>query len=481
MITILLLAIGISACKDVYESTGPLFHDEWVALLQSTATYKDNTKIVMLFVVKYLIENLILAITALVLFHFMTQYTISIYKYSFKPTYRFLSFVYLISFIFMAKPLYKPPVVTSSKFLYENSVLPSLDEIEFPEKKKNLIFISLEAYETMYFSKEHGGIYETSKSPNLESFAFSNNSIFFSNLNGDKVGGVNVIPRTKFTTAAQFAMACGYAFLTEPPRSGLTNNEPYFPKFKCLWDILKEVGYNTTVTYGTTPNDWGIGDLYYSHGINKLWSKYDVLPNSNDIYALDRDITPFFMKALTEMSQSKDPFFASFLTLDTHEPGFKCQDCIYEENSMITVVKCSDKRISNLLKWMEQQSWYNNTVIALFGDHIVRGNGYPELAERHNFSRRPFNMIINSGMRSNYTRNREFTSMDIYPTLLTAIGTKVKKNQLGMGIDLFSGLPTLVEKYGIKKFIKECEGTKIFYNHIIHGIEDDGIRVKGFF
>ncbi|EAY03651.1 hypothetical protein TVAG_145200 [Trichomonas vaginalis G3] len=381
--------------------------------------------------------------------------------------------------ISLAIPLYKPNTLTSSEFLRENSVIPDMKVIEFPEKKKNLIFIGLEAFETMYFSKEHGGVFDVPLAPNLERIAFQNNSIFFSNLDGDKVGGVNVIPRTRFTTAAYFAMQCGYAFLSDPTPTGNVYSEQYFPKFKCIGDILKEARYNITVSYGTHPHDFGIGDLFNSHSLIQVWWRNDIDPNKKGIYVFDRKTIPFFKNVLTEMGQSKTPFFASVITTDTHEPGFVCPDCPPGESDLFSTVKCSDKRIADLLEWCKKQSWYNNTVIVLFGDHIVRGNGNPEIAEKHRFSRRPFNLIINSGLENKNNRKREFTSMDVYPTVISAIGAKLKTEQLGMGVNLFSGEQTLVEKFGLEKFIKECEGTRIFYNHVLLRKEDD-IRVLGF-
>ena len=42
----------------------------------------------------------------------------------------------------------------------------------------------------------------------------------------------------------------------------------------------------------------------------------------------------------------------------------------------------------------------------------------------------------------------EFSDMDMYPTTLAAMGFNIEGNKLALGTNLFSELPTIIEKYG---------------------------------
>ena len=63
------------------------------------------------------------------------------------------------------------------------------------------------------------------------------------------------------------------------------------------------------------------------------------------------------------------------------------------------------------------------------------------------------------------THNREFSTMDMFPTTLAALGVQIDGNRLGLGTNLFSGQKTLPEKLGrgyinqeLKKNDKEYNG-----------------------
>ena len=45
-------------------------------------------------------------------------------------------------------------------------------------------------------------------------------------------------------------------------------------------------------------------------------------------------------------------------------------------------------------------------------------------------------------------KNRVFTSLDIFPTTLAAMGFEIEGDRLGLGTNLFSSRPTLCEEYG---------------------------------
>lgn len=63
--------------------------------------------------------------------------------------------------------------------------------------------------------------------------------------------------------------------------------------------------------------------------------------------------------------------------------------------------------------------------------------------------RRIYNCVINPapGLEPP-SLDRKLTDVDLFPTTLRAIGAEWDGSRLGVGVDLFSGDPTLVEQLG---------------------------------
>ena len=51
----------------------------------------------------------------------------------------------------------------------------------------------------------------------------------------------------------------------------------------------------------------------------------------------------------------------------------------------------------------------------------------------------------------------------MFPTTLAAIGCEIEGERLGLGTNLFSGKPTLVEEMGIEAFDAEMTKTSDYY------------------
>ena len=49
--------------------------------------------------------------------------------------------------------------------------------------------------------------------------------------------------------------------------------------------------------------------------------------------------------------------------------------------------------------------------------------------------RRTYNTIINSAITSDNTKNRKFSTLDLFPTTLAALGVKIDGNKLGLGVN----------------------------------------------
>ena len=66
-----------------------------------------------------------------------------------------------------------------------------------------------------------------------------------------------------------------------------------------------------------------------------------------------------------------------------------------------------------------------------------------------NFDRRIWNVFIHPQKTAKKSKNREFSTLDLFPSILSALGFSLPKGGLGLGRDLFGDKKTLVEKYGL--------------------------------
>ena len=64
-----------------------------------------------------------------------------------------------------------------------------------------------------------------------------------------------------------------------------------------------------------------------------------------------------------------------------------------------------------------------------------------------------YNCFINASFDSQpRTVNRDATSMDMFPTILSSMGYSIDGDRLGLGTNLFSKRKTLAEKFGYDDF-----------------------------
>ena len=84
----------------------------------------------------------------------------------------------------------------------------------------------------------------------------------------------------------------------------------------------------------------------------------------------------------------------------------------------------------------------------------------------NNYKRTVYNTIINADCtyKENVTENRDFSTMDMFPTTLAALGVEIDGNKLGLGTNLFSGEETLREELGANYINKELKRNDKMYN-----------------
>lgn len=343
--------------------------------------------------------------------------------------------------------------------IYEDHyVSPEEVKIEANGKPKNVIWLYLESMETAAASKAEGGLQENSLIPRLTDLARSN--LFFSDQTGENVGGFYSPIGTGWTIAALLASNSGVPFSFELGEDG-NNDMIYHRKFASglttFGDILESKGYRQEFLCGSDVRFAGRDLFYTQHGNFTIYDLYTarttgaVAPDYNDGWWGFEDYILYEIAKtdILKLAESGDPFNFTFLTVDTHHSyGHTCPLC---ENAtgtrMERVISCADRQAAEFVEWCSEQDFFDDTLIVLIGDHPRMDKGLADQKKE----RRPsvYNCFINpAATPTRSTEGRICTTLDLFPTVLAAMGFEIEGNRLGLGVNLFSDLPTLAEEYG---------------------------------
>lgn len=327
--------------------------------------------------------------------------------------------------------------VVSSELYNEHYVDPSLVSIKNPEKK-NLIFIMLESME------ENAMRY----TPELQKIKKEN--ISFS------PGGESIATQT-WTIGSQIAKYCGIP-LKFPVYDSI---KTFLPNAFCMQDLLEKKGYNQLFVQGTDKKFASLEYFFETHSNVKMhdYSYYTANKKAETVvggWGLD-DFTLFELMRediIQLYKQKEKPFAIYAMTMDTHWPsGSVSEKCVSDDDyrkkdkreKYRKVLSCASQNVDNFLTWAKGQEWYDNTVIVIQGDHVQ-----PKLSHLLDIDSLEhlywYNVFIN--VRKPPALERNFSSFDVYPTIMEAMGLEIEGHKLGLGTSLFSTEKTLLEILG---------------------------------
>lgn len=361
----------------------------------------------------------------------------------------------------------------SSDFIQLHYVDPSTTEITFPEQKRNLITIYLESMEVTYADKESGGGMDINYIPELTSLAN-----MYENFSGDPQildGGIS-LPSTTWTMAGLFASTSGLPLFISSVGNNMDTQSSFFGNTTVLGDVLANNGYKNYFACGSDGSFGGRSLYFESHGNYEI---HDITYNKDtgrldpDYYVWwgfeDSKLIDYAKEDLTNIASSDEPFNYTMLTVDTHfEDGYVCEDCedLYDGNQYGNVIRCSSKKITEFISWIQEQPWYVNTTIVLTGDHPTMDSDFCNDVDS-NYQRKVYVNYINAApVENNSTGYREYSTFDTFPTTVAALGATIEGNRLGLGTNLYSGLPTYLEEYGKDAMVAELNKPSEFMEEL---------------
>lgn len=342
---------------------------------------------------------------------------------------------------------------TYSTFIDEHYVNPSDVTLTFPEEKRNLIHIYLESMETTYSDTKNGGAFTENVIPELTKLSHTYED--FSGTDTTLNGGISLYGST-WTMGALFAQTSGLPLSLPIDGNAMSGQSTFLPNLTTEGDILANAGYNQAFLIGSDATFGGRKLYFTEHGNYQIWD-YNYFIEQGDIpedyYVFwgfeDNYLIEFAKEKLTWLSQQEEPFNLTMLTVDTHfEDGYLCSDCemYYEDDQYANVMRCSSKKVAELISWIQEQDFYDNTTIVLTGDHPTMDsdfcNNVPD-----DYQRKVITTYINAPIRTESQVYRTYSTFDIFPTTIASLGIKIEGDRLGLGTNLFSDTATLCEDY----------------------------------
>lgn len=349
-------------------------------------------------------------------------------------------------------------------------------DITFPDKKQNLIFIYMESMETTNASINNGGAQKVSYIPNLENYALKYDN--FSS--GEKLGGFVPVSGTTYTLAGMISQNSGVNF--KLPINIMDKNIVKMNGVYALGDVLVDNGYKNYLMMGSQAIFASRDKYFKNHGNYEIFDytyaiNNELIPKDYLVWwgYEDNKLFEFAKNKLKDISKEEQPFNLTLLTADTHfTDGYLDSECDTPfDKKYANVMHCSDKMINNFITWVMDQDFYKNTTIVLVGDHLTMQSSFYDDIDK-NYTRSVYNVFINSRVKSDTTKNRMFSSMDIYPTTLASLGVKIDGDRLGLGTNMYSNKKTLMEELGYKYVSNELKKRSSFYdNYIYKGKSND--------
>ena len=363
--------------------------------------------------------------------------------------------------------------MSGSHFIEDQYADPNNVEVTFPEKKRNLIYIYLESMENTFADAESGGSFPDNLIPNLTDISMANEN--FSGGSNKLNGGIS-LPGTTWTMGAIFAETSGLPLKISVGTNGMSSMDSFFPKIRTIGDILEDEGYNQTFLLGSDASFGGRRLYFTEHGnyefLDYKWAKEaGKIPDDYKVFwgYEDEKLFEYAKESLLKKASSSEPFNFTILTVDTHfEDGYVCELCQneYPDNQYASVFRCSDRQVSEFIKWCEEQDFYENTTIVVSGDHPTMDSDFCKDVPG-DYQRKVYTTYINAAAEPDPSMGeRVYSTFDAFPTTLAALGATIDGERLGLGTNLFSSKQTLTEEFGLEYEQEEMNKRSAFLESI---------------
>lgn len=326
-------------------------------------------------------------------------------------------------------------------------------------KKKNIIKIHLESFQTFLINKKVNGKEVT---PFLNKLSSGNQDFtYFPNFFHQTGQGK--------TSDSEFTMDNSLYGLPQGSAYSLKGDNTY----QSLPAILdQKQGYTSNVMHGDYKTFWNRDQVYKHFGIDNFYDAtyYDM--SDDNIVNLGLKDKPFFKASADYQSKMKKPFYSHLITLTNHYPfTLDEEDASIDKpntgdstvDGYIQTAHYLDQALEEYITDLKKKGLYDNSVIMIYGDHYGISENHNNAMEKllgEKITPAKFTDLNRTGFwlkvpgKSGGVNKEYAGQMDVMPTLLHLVCID-SKNYLMFGSDMFSKQHNNVVPFRNGDFITE--------------------------
>lgn len=215
------------------------------------------------------------------------------------------------------------------------------------------------------------------------------------------------------------AILSGYPAM---PNTTIIHSPAKSEKLPVLSRLFKEKGYYTPFFYGGEPEFANIKSYLLHSGFDPIIGKKDfAAKDMNSKWGAHDGVV--MTRVFENLNKSTKPFFATWLTLSSHEPfeipvptAFKAEN---NTAKFMNSLHYTDQVVADFIDKCSQQAWWNNTLVIITGDH---GHLLPESNNRAEDFRTPMLWIGGALNKKGVVIDKVVSQLDIAATLSRQAG-----------------------------------------------------------
>ncbi|MGK0288864.1 MAG: phosphoglycerol transferase MdoB-like AlkP superfamily enzyme [bacterium] len=208
-------------------------------------------------------------------------------------------------------------------------------------------------------------------------------------------------------------------------------------KFRCLPQILKERGYDTSWMYASNASFDNQIKFFPSIGFDQMFDHFS-FPKGTEKLGWGFSDKAMYKKWIEVLDKKKEPFFSTTLTVTNHHPfdvpqkykRNKGQDSLHK---YYETMGYTDSTLNQFLKTIEKKPWYKNTLIFILADtsNYQVPQSPPKNFEQFVRIRTQIPMLILGGKVKPLVVKEYSSQIDIAPTVLDILGKPYKASFAG--------------------------------------------------
>ncbi len=348
-----------------------------------------------------------------------------------------------------------------------------------PERPLNLVLVFLEGTESTYGIREQfGQIYDPLHRLGQKGRVFEE---------------VEQVEMLGHSIAGMVAAQCGLPLVPNGllPTKRAGTRGAFLPGHACLGDVLSEHGYATGFFVGGALDYGGIDRLYAQHGFDKIVGRDQLrsrsqrrpsdvgLPGADEVMRWGVHDSVVFEAALDQARQFEQgdaPWALVVETIGPHGPdAFLSPPCRrpgegQTHRDILRGVECVAEVTEDFVAQLYQITSPQDTLVVVVSDHLAH-RMVSAISQLRKLKRRNTAIFLGAGVPVERVA-KPGSMMDIYPTILQAMGFSIAEERAGMGVSLLSpDRQSLVEQLGVTEIDRRLDRDTDLARIIWHGPE----------